>query len=685
MLKFEISLSMQNMLKTANISIILLLLLVGNVYSQFDDNYCNEIDNKKLEKSYKNGIALFITGSYDEAEKVLAKVVDEEPLFTEAWVALSEINYTRYRNANNIKSQNSSYVNYVRSLEKVVESCPSYSNYSVNYTLGKIFFDRDEFDNARKYLNTYLSNTKSSDKYYSDAKNTIDYMAEYQKLVYNPVPFAPILVQGVSTVNDDYLPLISPDGSLAFYTHAYMKKDINSIYSEKIVEEYTVSRSIDGSGVKYTTGEAMPYPFNTGKNQGASTITIDNSILYITICEFVSRDYDNCDIFYSVRKNNGWSELINMGPQINGLRTWESQPSISADGKVLYFASIRSDNIGFDQNNPTCDIWYSTKNDDGSWSIAKNLGPTINTSGNEKSPFIHSDSQTLYFSSDGHKGIGGFDIYFSKYRDKSWTKPINIGYPINTKSNDLGFIVNTQGTKAYFASDKLKGNGGWDIYSFDLYPEARPEKVFLVKGQLIDDTGAAITEAKLEVRNIRTEEVSEGVVDSETGKYAVAVTAEKEKDDNYLMVVTKQDYSFTSALIEPTKETFEQPVVIDFEVKPIESGKTVELRDIYYSTASYEIDNKSLAVLDGFAIFLKENPSIEIEIRGHTDNIGSSQTNMTLSSNRAKSVYDYMISKGISSSRLTYKGYGPKTPIATNDTEEGRSKNRRTEFFISSK
>ncbi len=670
------------MLNRAKILISLLLLLSCNVFSQFEKSYCNDIDDKKLEKSFDKGVELLQAGKTEDAEIIFAKIADEEPDFTEAWAAMAEINYTRYKNATNSKSQNASYVNYVRCLEKIVSSCPSYSNYSVNYSLGKIFFDREEYETAKKYLNTFINNSSSSHKSYADAKNTLEYIDEYLQLVFNPVPFKPIIVEGVSTVNDDYLPLISPDGSLAFYTHAYMKKDISRSTSETYTEEFTVARALDGSGTKYSKGDPLPYPFNTGKNQGASSITIDNSILYITICEFVSRDYDNCDIFYSIRKSNGWSELKNMGPNINSLGTWESQPSISADGKTLYFASIRSDNVGFDENRPTCDIWYTTKNDDGTWSKAKNMGSSINTSGNEKSPFIHSDSQTLYFSSDGHKGVGGFDIYFTKYRDKEWTRPINIGYPINTKSNDLGFVVNTQGTKAYFASNKLDGRGGWDIYSFDLYAEARPEKVFLVKGQLIDDSGLAITEAKLEVRNVRTEEVSQGVVDSETGNYAVAVTAEKEKHDDYLMVVKKEDYSFTSALIEPTEKTFEEPIIIDFEVKPIETGKTVEIHDINYATASYEIDNKSLAVLDGFVDFLNDNPRITIEIRGHTDNIGSLQTNMTLSNNRAKAVYDYLVRKGVDDNRLKYQGFGSKIPVATNDTEYGRSKNRRTEFFI---
>jgi len=673
-------------LKKASILLILVLSLFQICFGQYLGDFCNDIDDKKLIKKYNKAVDLLVSGKIDEAELEFAKIIDEEPGFTEAWLAIAEINYSKYKTASSSKQQNDYYSKYAKSLESVAKTCPAFQNYETNYTLGKIFFAEDDFDNSLKYMRTYLNNNKRTARYFADAENTINYIEQYLNLIQNPVPFKPEIVEGISTINDDYLPIISPDGTIAFFTHAYLKKDVTSIYSEKYTEEFTMARAKDKSGVRFGEIEALPYPFNTGKNQGASSITIDNSTLYITICEFISRDYDNCDIFYASRKNGGWSELKNLGPNINGLKTWESQPSISADGKVLYFASIREDNIGFDPNNPTSDIYFSIKNPDGTWSKAQNMGSKINTSGNEKSPFIHSDSQTLYFSSDGHPGIGGYDIFFSKYRDSKWTKPINIGYPINTKQNDLSFVVNTQGTRAYFASNKLNGIGGWDIYSIDLYPEARPEKVFLVKGQLIDDEGLAITEAKLEVRNIRTQEKSEGVVDAETGNYAVAVTVEEEKkDDNYLLVVQKEDYSFTSALIEPDEEIFEQPVKIDFEIKPIEVGKAVELKDIYYATAAYSINQKSLAVLDGFIEFLNTNPNVKIEIRGHTDAIGSYQTNITLSNKRAKSVYDYLIDNGIKSERLKYRGYGPDMPIASNETEYGRGKNRRTEFFITDK
>ncbi|MBO7571538.1 MAG: OmpA family protein [Bacteroidales bacterium] len=667
--------------------VILLLVIAAGVsrgFAQFDTDFCNDIDDKKLIKSFQKGVQLLNEGKMNDAEIIFAKILDEEPEFTEAWVASSEINYSKYKSAKDQKSQNNYYSRYVKCLESVAKTCPSYQNYEVCYTLGKIFFSHDKLDVAKKYLSTYTANAKKGTKYYTDAESTIHYIDQYLNLIENPVPFEPVVVEGVSSAYDDYLPLISPDGSLALFTKAYMKKEIQSIYGDKYVEEFTVSKASDDKGLVFSPGEPLPYPFNTGKNQGAASISIDNKTLFITICEFVSSNYDNCDIYMSTRVGDGWSDLKPLGPNINGLYTWESQPSISADGKTLYFASIREGNIGFDPDRPTSDIYYSTKDEKGNWSKAKNLGAKINTPGNEKSPFIHSDSQTLYFSSDGHLGIGGYDIFFSKFRDGDWTTPINIGYPINTKNNDLGFVVNTQGTKAYFASNKLNGKGGWDIYAIDLYKEARPEKVFLVKGQLVDDNGYSIGEAKLEVKNTRTDEVSEGIVDSETGHYAVAVTAVDEKDD-FLMVVKKEDYSFTSTLIEPTEETFEKPIEVNFEVKPIEAGKSVQINDIYYATASYEINNKSLAVLDEFAEFLKTNPTVKVEIRGHTDNIGSAQTNITLSNRRAQAVYDYLLTKGVSRSNISYKGYGPNMPIADNRTEAGRAKNRRTEFYILSK
>lgn len=650
-------------------------------FCQQDIDFCNDIDDKKLLKNFKKSVSYLNSGKQDEAEQLLLEILKKEETFTEAWLALSDIYLTKYNKSKNSKQQAALYQSYIKCLVQVAITCPSYNNYYIHYQLGIIFYKYEEYDKASKYLSYYIANSSKKSNYLDDAKLILENVQSYLQIQNNPVPFVPQIVKGLSSVEDDYLPLISPDGSLGFCTRAYMKKNINTVF-DKLVEEFTVSNSADDEGLNFTEGKALPYPFNAGKNQGAASITIDNSTMYVTICEFVSRDYDNCDIYYTKRTSEGWSELINLGPNINGKFTWESQPSVSSDGKLLFFSSIRSKNVGFDSNNPTSDIWYSELDKNGVWGPAKNLGEKINTSGNEKSPFIHSDSQTLYFSSDGHQGVGGYDIFFSKFRDSSWTTPKNIGYPINTKYNDLGFIVNTHGTKAYFASNKLEGMGGWDIYALDLYEEARPEKVIFVKGQLSDDEGNVLTDAKVEIKNVRTDNITEGLVNKETGQYAVCVAEEENKKDDYIMIVKQENYSFTSSLITNADTIYDKVLDVNFELKPIEVGKAIELNDIYYATVSYTIDAKSFVVLDAFASFLKENPNIIIEIRGHTDNIGSLQTNIVLSNNRAKSVYDYVITKGISKNRLTYKGYGPKMPIESNDTEYGRSKNRRTEFYI---
>jgi outer membrane protein OmpA-like peptidoglycan-associated protein/tetratricopeptide (TPR) repeat protein len=667
-------------------AIALLVSFHGN--AQLIDTYCNEVESKKALKAFDAALHHLSFGRTEAAMEDLADAIKYEPEFTEAWVAMSEIHFYKYSEALDQKTKTNQYKLYIRCLQKVVETCPSYNKYMVQYELGKMFFNDDDYRQAITYLKEYVKHGDKKGDYYNDATNTLNYIEQYYNLISNPVLFEPKIVEGVSTLDDDYLPIISPDGSIAFYTQASFKREINSVYGEKFMEVFTFSSRIDSITDKeyFSRGVPMPAPFNTGKNQGAASITIDNSTMYLTICEFVSRTYDNCDIYYTSLTNNGWSELKNLGPNINGNDTWESQPSITADGKSLYFASIRPGNIGFGENNYTSDIYVSTKDENGDWSPAVNLGATINTTGNEKSPFMHSDSKTLYFSSDGHFGLGGYDIFFSKYRDNNWTQPRNIGYPINTKNNDIGFIVSTCGKKAYFSSNKLDGKGGWDVYTIDLYEEARPEKVIFVKGSLLDDNGDVLADAKLEVRNTRTEEVTEGIIDATTGDYAVAVTIEEEeKNDDYLMVVKKQGYSFTSHVINPEEERFEVPTTINFEVKPIQVGKSVKINDINFATASAELDSTSMIVLNHFIEFLHENPSVSFEIRGHTDNVGDDNSNMLLSEERAKSVYDYLINQGINTIRMRYKGYGETLPVAPNSMESGRAQNRRTEFYITGK
>lgn len=658
---------------------IISLLASTSLFSQ-EEEFCNEITDKKILNDYNKSLKLLDEKKYTEADKILQQIVVEEEDFAEAWAILAELQYIKYENATDEKRREQSLNNYKVLLEKIISVCPAFQNYQINFILGKLYFMDNNLEKSKKYFSTFVSK-QNSGELYAEANEKLAYIEKHNELISKSVPYNPVLIKNISSQNDEYLPFISPDETLMFFTRAYMKNDITSSYGEKYVEEFSISYKDAKEENSFNNIKAMPFPFNRGRNQGAASININNSELFITICEMSSREYFNCDIYSSTRKQDSWTELKNLGSNINGANTWESQPSISGDGKTLYFASIRPENIDFDPNNPTCDIYYSTRNPDGSWSKAKNMGPIINSAGNEKSPYIHSDSKTLYFSSDGHHGIGGYDIFFSKYRDDKWETPKNIGYPINTDKDDLGFIVNTPGTKAYFASNKLKGVGGWDIYSLDLYDEIKPEKVILIKGNIIDEHGFNLTDAKLDLINVENNAVTPGQVNEYSGEYAITVPVTSNTDE-YLMVVKKQDYSFSSQLIEVNENKVSETQNVDFEMKTIEEGASIKLNDIYFQTASYEINKKSFVVLNNFIVFLEENPSIKIEIRGHTDNIGTLESNMILSKERAKSVYKYLIDRGIPESRLQYNGYGPNLPIDSNDTEAGRAKNRRTEFQI---
>ena len=341
---------------------------------------------------------------------------------------------------------------------------------------------------------------------------------------------------------------------------------------------------------------------------------------------------------------------------------------------ILYFVSDRDNKNGPDEE-INLDIFVSYRQSDGSWGKAQSVGNVINSTGQEKTPFIHSDSQTLYFSSDGHTGIGGMDIFFSKMDDNGrWSKPKNIGIPINTQSDEVGFFVSLDGTKGYYTSAM---SGNFDLYEFELYPEARPQRVALIKGEIKTEEGEPVI-AKVELKNTETKKVVEIAVDQNTGKYATVASLK----NDYVLTVKKEGYAYETKFIDSKDTITPAKQTVDFAISPIEEGKSYKLNDIYFATNSYELTRESMLVTDAFVEFLTENPSVVVEIQGHTDNVGNDNDNMTLSDNRAKSVYDYIISTGISADRLKYKGYGETKPIASNDTEEGRSKNRRTVFVI---
>ena len=379
-------------------------------------------------------------------------------------------------------------------------------------------------------------------------------------------------------------------------------------------------------------------------------------------------------MYYSEYRNEEWTEPKSLGDKLNTPTSWESQPTLSSNGKLLFFASDRTGGYG------GADIWCSERSDDGTWGTPKNLGPVINTAGNERSPFLHTDSRTLYFSSSGHSGIGKMDIFYSKLDEKDkWGKPVNLGYPINSENDEVDFFVSLDGKTAYFSSNNI-GDNNWNIYRFELYEEARPHNMIIIKGEVSDEFGSA-TQALVELRDTASNVIATTTVNEFTGKYALATELSEEAPKELIINVKKEGHAYDTKLVKIDTNA-SNVITSNAEMKQVEVGKTYDLHDIHFATNSYLLNKEARSVIDLFIEFLSENPTIKVEIQGHTDNIGNDDANQELSEQRAKSVYQYVISKGIDSGRLRYKGYGESQPIAPNTTPEGRAKNRRTVFLI---
>jgi outer membrane protein OmpA-like peptidoglycan-associated protein len=357
---------------------------------------------------------------------------------------------------------------------------------------------------------------------------------------------------------------------------------------------------------------------------------------------------------------------------------WESQPCLGADGRTLYFVSTRRGGFG------GSDIWESTLSDEGYWGTPVNLGDTINTTADEMAPFIHPDGHTLYFSSRGHMGMGGADLFVSrKAADGHWQKPENIGYPVNSKNDEINLIINAKGTEAFISAEREKGYGNMDIYRFELPVQYRPAMVSFVHGKVFDKNTSVPLLASLELIDMQSNKVIvSSWSDMVTGEFVMSLPVDKD----YALNVSCKGYLFYSQNFSVSKENDSvNPVKLDIPMQPFEVGGKVILKNIFFETDKYELLPDSKAELGKLINFLQKNASLHIEIGGHTDNEGSDPHNMTLSQNRAKAVYDYLLTNGITSGRLTFKGYGETLPVAGNDTPEGRAMNRRTEFKVISK
>ncbi len=670
--------------------------LVLNLAAQEDPGPCDKPTDKQVLKALADAQKV-----KDPAERhgKLKELSTELPDCTECMFQLGVSAYNRARAG---AGKFDAGINY---LEQVRTRCAQY-HADVDFLLGSMYYAQQKYAEAAQAFVRFQQfpgddparQTTDAAAQNAEVDRVMPELAFYAAFYKNDRPLNPVALEGVNGPGDEYLPMFSPDNELIFFTRM-TRKQAKGDFVTTDVEELTESRRADLKR-PFDAGQALPAPFNTGDGYGGVSVSVNNKELFVTICKRVSKDYRNCDIYrahYDTHMDFGtgkqvfeWSEPQNLGPQVNTEDGWESQPTLSADGRTLYFATVRKDSRG-------TDIYSSTRNAQGEWSPARPLPAPITTDGDEKAPFLHSDSRTLYFAarpprnpdgredvSRGHRGIGGYDVFFSHMgEDGRWSTPQNIGHPINTAQDDHGLIVSADGRTAYFASNRFKGPGGLDIYGFELPKDARPEDVLVVKGELKDENGAPVKDAEVTITYMDTRKTEVIQVDEADGKYATVVRLKPGAD--VVMTVKKPDHVFDSRAFTAEDTARGGVAEVDMQVAPIEVGRSYRVNDIKFATNSAEITPASAHILEEMITFLKAEPRIRIEIQGHTDNVGGLEDNMALSNDRAFTVRDYLQQHGIAGSRLTSKGLGPTRPVADNSTPEGRALNRRTEFVIVAK
>jgi len=587
---------------------------------------------------------------YDDAVAQLQKAIDADDKFTEAHAVLADVLRLMHQHKAAIEQYT-----------KVIALNPDF-NRSVYLKIGDEEITQARYGDAKRHLEKYLTypNISSQNNFFAQ-KLIADCNFSIQA-VQHPVAFRPVnMGPEINTADDEYLPVATADESMLIFT-----RKINNN------EDFYKSVKVDG---KWQTAVYLSNQINTPQyNEGAQSISQDGKFLFFTGCNRPD-GLGRCDIYVAQKRGDDWGKPFDLSPPIN-TSGWESQPSISSDGRTLYFVSNRKGGYG------GYDIWKSTLTDKG-WGQAENLGPNINTSFDEQSPFIHPDDSTLYFCSNGWPGLGGKDLFVSRLgKDGKWQKPENLGYPINSSGDENGLTLTAEGNNAFFSSNNLDGFGGYDIYTFVLPQNLRPHIVTYVKGKVADAKTKEPLEAAVEIVDLqKNEAVYADNSDPAQGDFLATLTSGK----NYGLNISKPGYLFYSENFSLIGHEAKNPFNITVFLDPIEIGNRVVLNNIFFDTNKFDLKTESISELEKLVEFMTLNPTLHIEISGHTDNVGNNQSNQILSENRAKSVYQYLVSNKIDPSRLVYKGYGETQPIAPNDTEEGRSKNRRTEFKIIAK
>ncbi len=609
--------------------------------------------NAKAVRIYESALGHLNNHEIDEALPMLEQCIKIDSNFVDAYLSLAGV-------MGQLKKYKESVLLYEKARAKDTAYFLLYDlPYSINLA------GMGNFSEALQAVKQFLTYPKLNERSIKSANYrikcyefAISYSNKHPETNYG---FSPVnLGDSVNTSYSEYYPSVTVTDSLLVFTRRDEHSREDFIECRITKDGFSKWKVIDGD-------------INEEPRKGAITVSQDGEWLLFA-GQLLDNGYKSFDIYISYYTPQGWSQPQNMGPNIN-TEFWESSPSISPDKRALYFSSNRPGGFG------GADLYVSYRQANGKWGPAENMGPSINTAGDELAPFIHADNQTLYYTSDGLPGYGNADLYLIRKNSKGeWGIPENLGYPINTIENEGSLAVSADGLTAYYSSDRVDSRGGLDIYKFSLRPDIRPYRTLYVKGKVLDKKTGKNLPSYVELTDNSNNKALMKVQTDELGDYFITLPT----GNDYTFTVNRKGYLFYSELMELSKKAADSTYKKDIYLQPVELNASVTFRNIQFANNSYLLPNAGLIELEKLVQVLTENPSLKVEIGGHTDNIGKAEDNLKLSTSRAKSIVDYLVSRGIDISRLNFKGFGSTQPIADNNTEQGRAMNRRTTFTITS-
>jgi outer membrane protein OmpA-like peptidoglycan-associated protein len=605
---------------------------------------------RRIQRWFEEAHHHFRQQEYSLAVDRCEQILDREPDFRDARLLLADI----YHETGNLQEE----VIQLREVQKI-SSLPL-----ITRRLGEALYRTGKYAEALACFDRILYEATLSREQEATIHRKSESCRFAMRAMENPVEFHPERLPGtVNSVFDEYWPGLSIDQQELVITRL-----IKEPGKQPQEDFYTSRLGPEGWNLSLPLTE-----INTPENEGAQSLSADGRFLFFTACNRPG-GMGSCDIYYAERRNGRWTSPVNAGSPVN-TSGWEAQPSLSSDGRYLYFSSNRSGGKG------EKDLWRAECmgfSADGRlrWSEPENLGDSINTSGNEISPFMHAGSRDLYFASDFHTGMGGFDLFVSRVmHDSIFSVPRNLGYPVNTFNDEQGLHISADGLTAFFASER-DSVSGLDIYAVQLEETLRPHPATYVRAQVQDaETGDPV---QASIQLVHPGSSREAHTDGQ-GRVLLCLPAGK----SYSFSVSREGYLFYSDAFDLREaKQYYDPYLLEIALQPVKAGAEMNLYNIYFETDSFRILPESEPELQKLVSFLRQNPSVSIEIQGHTDNTGRPENNMELSGERARSVAGYLIRHGVEPERLECTGYGQDKPVAPNDTAEGRRLNRRTTIKI---